>query len=230
MIPIKDTIRARSFSIVNWTIIIVNVLVFLYQSSLSPVALERLINTYALVPAHINLTNPSTWYPFLTHMFMHGSWLHLISNMWVLLIFGDNVEDRLGKGGYIFFYLIGGVAAGLLQFMLGGDPRVPSLGASGAIAAVLGAYFLFYPTARILTFVPLIFIWFIRIPAWVYLGIWFGTQLFSGLSALSLNSGGSAGGIAWWAHIGGFITGFLMALISGRKPQNPDPRQAYTGG
>jgi len=228
MIPIRDTIRARTFSIVNWALIIINVLVFLRESSLSASGLDHMISTYALVPAHINFGNPATWFPFITHMFMHGSWLHLISNMWVLLIFGDNVEDRLGKVGYLLFYLVGGVAAGFLQFILGGDPNVPSLGASGAIAAVMGAYFLFFPRARILTFVPLIFIWFIRIPAWVYLGIWFGTQLFSGLSALTLQSGGSAGGIAWWAHIGGFAVGFILALLSGRRPENPSPDPTYT--
>jgi membrane associated rhomboid family serine protease len=223
MLPIKDTIRARSFSIVNWTLITVNVLVFLLESSLSPQSLEQMINTYALVPAHLSVTNPATWLPLITHMFMHGSWLHLLSNMWILLIFGDNVEDRLGKGGYLFFYLVGGVAAGVLQVILGGDPNLPSLGASGAIAAVMGAYFLFYPRAKILTFVPLILIWFIQLPAWVYLGIWFGTQLYSGLSAIALQSGGSTGGIAWWAHIGGFAFGLFMALTSGRKPQNPYP-------
>ena len=218
MFPIKDTIHARRFSIVTWGIILINVLAFLYETSLSPAGLESLISSYGLVPVNLSLGNPASWPPLISHMFLHGSWLHLLSNMWTLVIFGDNVEDRLGSGRFLLFYLIGGVAAGLLQVFLGAGPNIPSVGASGAIAAVLGAYFLFFPDAKVLTFVPLILIWFIQVPAWIYLGFWFVSQLFSGLSAMVLQSGASAGGIAWWAHIGGFVFGLVMAVIfAGRR-------------
>lgn len=213
MFPIKDTIRAQRFSIVTWGIILINVLAFLYETSLSPAGLESLISSYGLVPVNLSLVNPASWSPLISHMFLHGSWLHLLSNMWTLVIFGDNVEDRLGSGRFLLFYLIGGVAAGLLQVFLGAGPNIPSVGASGAIAAVLGAYFLFFPGAKVLTFVPLILIWFIQVPAWIYLGFWFVSQLFSGLSALALQSGASASGIAWWAHIGGFVFGLVMAVV-----------------
>ncbi len=229
MFPIKDTIRSRTFPIVNWTIILLNVLVFLYENSLSPHQLDRFILQYALVPVRIQLTNPFTWYPFVTHMFLHAGWFHLLSNMWVLVIFGDNVEDRLGSGRYLFFYLIGGIVAGLVQFYFSLDTRVPSLGASGAIAAVLGAYILFYPRARVITLILLIIIpWFVQIPAFIFIGIWFILQLFSGLASLSANSV-QLSGVAWWAHIGGFLFGLLMAraFAIGRNPYRWHPDEYY---
>lgn len=229
MIPIKDTIRSRSFPVVTWAIIIANVLVFLYESNLTATGLQHLIYTYGLVPVDVTLTNPTTWFPLISHAFLHGSWLHLISNMWTLFIFGDNVEDRMGSGRFLAFYLVGGVAAGIIQMVLGGDPSMPSVGASGAIAAILGAYFLYFPTAKVVTFIPvLLFVWFINIPAVIYLGFWFISQLFSGLSALTLPTGASAGGIAWWAHIGGFVFGLVLALVfTGRKPKTTYYRDEY---
>lgn len=208
MIPIKDTIRSRSFPLITWGIILINTLVFMYETSLSPTGLEQLIYTFGLVPAKFSYTNPFTWLPLLTHMFLHGSWSHLISNMWTLFIFGDNIEDRMGSGRFLLFYLIGGFAAGMIQMIQGGDPNIPSIGASGAIAAVLGAYFLHFPKSKVVTFIPfLLFIWFVKIPAVIYLGVWFISQLFSGIA------GSSASGIAWWAHIGGFIFGLALALV-----------------
>jgi len=224
MFPIKDTIRSRSFPIVNWTLILLNAVVFLFiELSLSPRGLERFIYTFGLVPARFSLVNPLTWYPLLTHMFLHGGWLHFLSNMWTLYIFGDNVEDRLGSGRYLVYYLLGGVVAGLIQMFLGGAPDVPSIGASGAIAAVLGAYFLFFPNAQVITFVPVFWMpWFVNIPAVVYLGFWFISQLFSGVLALALPAGATAGGIAWWAHIGGFVYGLVIARpFSYRRRSRP---------
>lgn len=210
MFPIRDTIRSRSVPLVNWLIIITNVMVFFFQSALSTPALERFAQTWALVPAKVDLGNPLTWLPFLTHMWLHGSLFHLISNMWTLVIFGDNIEDRLGSGRYLMFYILGGVSAGLLQFFFTTDPNIPALGASGAIAAVMGAYFLFFPKSRVVTLVPVfIFGWFVEIPAVFYLGIWFVTQVFSGVASLGMPAG--MGGVAWWAHIGGFLFGLLMA-------------------
>jgi len=210
MFPIRDTIRSRSVPLVNWLIIITNVMVFFFQSALSLPALERFAQAWALVPANIDPGNPLTWYPFLTHMWLHGSLFHLISNMWTLVIFGDNIEDRLGSGRYLLFYILGGVSAGLLQYFFSTDLNIPALGASGAIAAVMGAYFLFFPRSRVVTLVPVfIFGWFVEIPAVFYLGIWFVTQVFSGVASLGMPAG--MGGVAWWAHIGGFLFGLLMA-------------------
>ena len=208
MLPIRDTIRSRSFPLVNWLIIILNGLIFYYQSTLSQAQLESFAQVWALVPAKISLGDPLTWYPFLTHMWLHGSLIHLISNMWILVIFGDNVEDRLGSGRYLLFYLLGGIGAGLLQYFFTTSPDVPALGASGAIAAVMGAYFLFFPRAKVVSFVPIfLFVWFVEIPAVVFLGIWFLMQVYSGVASLSLP--GAESGVAWWAHVGGFVFGLI---------------------
>jgi membrane associated rhomboid family serine protease len=145
------------------------------------------------------------------------------------MIFGDNVEDRLGSDRYIVFYLVGGIAAGLVQYLFGGDPRIPSLGASGAVAAVLGAYMLFYPTARVITVILLIFIpWFVQVPAVVFLGVWFVTQLYSGVASLASTSA-QWSGVAWWAHIGGFLFGLLAArlFVVGRPARRWFPDEYY---
>ncbi|NPV76661.1 MAG: rhomboid family intramembrane serine protease [Anaerolineae bacterium] len=213
MFPIRDTIRSRSFPIITLLLIAVNALVFFFELSLSPASLERFVYSFGLVPARLNLGNPFSFYPFLTHMFLHGGWLHFLSNMWTLFIFGDNVEDRMGSGGYLLFYLLGGFVAGGLQTFFSPGSNIPSIGASGAIAAVLGAYFLFFPRARVITFIPLFFLpWFVEISAFVYLGFWFVSQLFSGVLSLSTASGAQMGGVAWWAHVGGFLFGLIIAL------------------
>ncbi len=220
MFPIKDTIRARTFPIVNWGLILVNALVFIFEISMPEASLNRFLYTWGLVPSQLNPAQPLSFVPFFTHMFLHGGWLHVISNLWILFIFGDNVEDRMGSGRYLVFYLAGGIVAGGLQvFTAGAASDVPAIGASGAIAAVLGAYFVFYPRARVLTLIPIFIIpWMVTIPAILFLGIWFATQLFQGVAALS--STAASGGIAWWAHIGGFIFGLIMAypFTVGRKP------------
>ena len=219
MIPIRDTIRARSFSVVNWLFILANIVVFLYESSLDRAQVWGFVTTFGLIPASIDPTNPFTWYPFLTHMFLHGGWFHLISNLWILFIFGDNVEDRMGSGAYLVFYLLGGIAAALLQSWITTNPTIPTVGASGAIAAVMGAYVLFYPRARVLTLIPIVFIpWLAELPALVFLGIWFISQLYSGFASLSLPAE-QWGGVAWWAHIGGFIFGLLLARLFVTRPR-----------
>jgi membrane associated rhomboid family serine protease len=213
MFPIRDTIRSRRLPLVNWALILTNVFVFLYEVQLSTPAFNRLINTYGLVSAHFNPAHLTlaAFIPFFTHMFLHSGWFHIISNMWVLFIFGDNVEDRLGSGRYLVFYILGGLAAAAMQTYISPHSSVPAIGASGAIAAVLGAYILFFPAARVLTLIPIFIIpWFIEVPAFIFIGIWFFTQLYSGLLSLAA-SGVSIDGIAWWAHIGGFIFGLLLA-------------------
>src|SRR5512135_1718176 len=210
MIPLRDTIRSRSFPLVNLSIIALNVLVFIYEISLSPHGLDRLIATYGLVPDRLHLTqpllllnNPLPLITMFSHMFLHGGWLHIISNMWVLFIFGDNVEDRMGSIPYFIFYMICGVVSGFTQAFIAPSSNVPAIGASGAIAGVLAAYMIFFPRARVVTFVPLIILpWFINIPAVIFIVIWFLLQFFSGVAALEV---ATSGGVAYWAHVGGFI-------------------------
>jgi membrane associated rhomboid family serine protease len=222
MFPIRDTIRSRSFPIVNWAIIILNGLVFYFQSNLSASGLDQFVHDFALIPARVDFTRPMSLLPFITHMWLHGSLFHIISNMWMLVFFGDNVEDRIGSGRYLLFYILGGIAAGALQFFFTTNPNLPAVGASGAIAAVMGAYFLFFPHSRVVTFVPIfIFGWFINLPSFIFLGIWFGTQVLSGVVELTRLAGEDVVGVAWWAHIGGFAFGLLAANLfaAGRKPR-----------
>lgn len=217
MFPLYDTARSRKFPLVNWALIAVNVLVFLYELQLSASGLEGFIGTWGLVPARLLAQPAAAWLTIFSAMFLHGGWFHILSNMWVLFIFGDNVEDRLGSAGYLVFYLLSGVAAGLLQaFILPGSTQ-PMVGASGAIAGVLGAYLILFPGARVASLVPILFIFtIIEIPALVFLLFWFVLQLFSGL--MSLNGASGGGGIAWWAHVGGFLFGMLGSNFFVRRP------------
>jgi membrane associated rhomboid family serine protease len=213
MIPIRDTIRSRSFPIINWLLIAANAVVFFFELSLSPAGLEWLVRTFGLVPGKIDLASPFTLIPFVTHIFLHGGWLHFLSNMWTLFIFGDNIEDRMGSVRFLVFYLAGGIAAGTLQTVVDPASMIPAIGASGAIAAVLGAYFLYFPKAQVITLIPLFFLpWFVNIPAVIYLGFWFVIQLYSGVMSLASAGGMAMGGVAWWAHIGGFLFGLVLAI------------------
>ncbi len=228
MFPIKDTTRSRSFPLMNWLLITLNVLVFLHETSLSPHALQRFITTYGMVPVRLWLHPATAWPTIFTSMFMHGGWFHLLSNMWVLFIFGDNVEDRMGSFRYLIFYLLSGVAAALVQAAVLPTSMVPTVGASGAIAGVLGAYMLFFPRGRVLTLVVVfVFITFIEIPAWIFIGIWFLTQLYSGWMALLPYSAHTLGGVAWWAHIGGFTFGILAANLFAQKHHRLYPDEFY---
>lgn len=212
MLPLQDTVRSRSFPIVNWLLIGLNTLVFLFETNLGPVGLERFVGVFGMVPARLSLEHPWTLLTLVTSTFLHGGWMHFLGNMWTLYIFGDNVEDRMGSGRYLLFYLLSGVVANLMQAAVYPFSRVPTIGASGAIAGVLGAYFLFFPHARVISLVPGLFIpWLVEVPAVLYLGVWYVTQLFSGLFSLALPGGAQMGGVAWWAHIGGFLFGLLTA-------------------
>jgi membrane associated rhomboid family serine protease len=217
MFPLRDTVRSYTFPVVNWLFIVANAIVFLFEISLSPQALNRFILTFALVPVRLHifqpaalLQDPRPLVTLFTHMFLHGGWFHILSNMWVLYIFGDNIEDRMGSVRYFLFYILSGLVAALSQVLIAPNSTQPALGASGAIAGVLGAYLLLYPRSRVITLILLFFIpWFVEIPAIFFLGIWFITQLFSGISSLGVQTA-SMGGVAWWAHIGGFIFGMLF--------------------
>lgn len=233
MIPIRDTIRSKTVPILNWLLIGVNTLVFLFELSLSPQALEQFISFFGIVPQQLSLTRPwallSDPLPLislLTHMFLHGGWIHFLSNMWILFIFGDNVEARMGHTRYLVFYIVGGVIAGLVQALIAPNSSIPSIGASGAIAAVLGAYLVLFPHSRVVTLVPIFFFfWFIDIPAIFYLGFWFISQLFSGL--MSLPTAGAVGGVAWWAHIGGFVYGVVLHRFFVQKQPREYTLQNY---
>jgi membrane associated rhomboid family serine protease len=232
MFPLRDTVRARTFPIVNIGLIVANVLIFIFEAAMGPRQLNDFLSIFGVMPARLSLARPFTFFTLLTSMFLHGSWVHLISNMWALFIFGDNVEDRMGSLRYLVFYVTAGLIAGLTHvlvtnFFFGANSaqaQIPTVGASGAIAGVLGAYFLLYPRARVITLIPLFILpWFVEVPAVIYLGFWFLTQLFPGLLSLGAfgDFGSGIGGIAWWAHIGGFVFGVLMVQLFAR------PRRVY---
>jgi membrane associated rhomboid family serine protease len=230
MIPLHDDVPSRRFPIVTVTIIAINALVFIYQLTLSPAELRQFVFEYGVIPARF--TGPGGffgelaqggWVPLLTSMFMHGGWLHLISNMWYLWIFGDNIEDLMGYGRFIAFYLITGFIASLAHMYLNMDSQIPSIGASGAIAGVLGGYLLMFPHARVLTLVPIFFILqVIRIPALILLGFWFLIQFLSGAAAVV--DARQAAGVAWWAHIGGFLAGLALVKLFAQHRAGYRPR------
>ncbi len=227
MIPLRDDRPRFTTPFVTYFLIGLNLLIYLFQSSLDPESGQILAIQLGVIPAHVSrflagtgsLNFASVFLPFLTSMFLHGSWLHVIGNMWFLWIFGDNIEDHLGHIQYLAFYLFCGAAAAVTQVLLTPNVRVPTIGASGAIAGVLGAYFILYPRTRVLTwfFVPF------YLPAWVFLGFWFAIQFLNG--ATTSRAGYSqAGGIAFWAHVGGFIAGMLLVKLL------PERQQRYRYG
>ena len=219
MIPLYDTAHTRRLPIVTWLLIALNVVVFIYEIGMSPAALERFVRMWGLVPLQLLRQPQAEWITVVTSMFLHGGWFHILSNMWILLIFGDNVEERMGGGRYLIFYLLSGVAAALLQSLLLRGSNEPMIGASGAIAGVLGAYLILFPHARVASLVPILFIFtVINVPATLFLLFWFVTQLFSGWLALG---GASGSGVAWWAHVGGFIFGILAVYIFARRRVYP---------
>ncbi len=217
MFPLRDDIPSYRPPVVTTAIVVACALVFVLEVLAGPTRSE-LVFTWGLVPARVVGTfardpiDLMGWLiPFFTSMFLHGGWFHVIGNLWFLWVFGDNVEDRFGHGRFLFFYVFCGVAAAIVQFLFDAGSRIPMVGASGAIAGVLGAYMIFYPRARVLTFIPIFFIpYLIRVPAVVFLGIWFVEQLLAG--GMSLGRADGAGGVAWWAHLGGFACGALLAF------------------
>jgi membrane associated rhomboid family serine protease len=207
MFPVSDVIPSRTVPFVTVGLIALNVLVFLYQLTLPDARLGRFVATYAVVPAWF-------WWPSLfTSQFLHSGWMHIIWNMVYLWIFGDNVEDRLGHAPYLLFYLLAGAAAAVLQVLFNPFSGLPMLGASGAIAAVMGAYFVLYPQSRVLTAIFLLFFFdLVEIPALFFLGIWFLLQLVNGVGSLGV-ANAAGGGTAFWAHIGGFAIGVVVGAV-----------------
>jgi len=215
MIPIGDSIRARTFPYVTIAIIIANFLVFFYEVGFAS-NIDRLFFDWAVVPAELTdyLGNPGghplrVLFTPITAMFLHGGWLHIVGNMIFLWVFGDNVEDAVGHLHYLAFYLLCGIAATAAQVWIDPNSQVPTLGASGAIAGVLGAYLVLYPRATIAALIMPFFFWTAYVPAFLLIGFWFLLQLFNGVASIGYAVGASEG-VAWWAHVGGFSAGFLL--------------------
>jgi len=261
MFPLYDNIPSRSVPIVNYSIIVICTLVFFLQLNETPGS-PSLVERYGLIPlrvlqpqATIEVTvearqvetpegtkmllkkrpaAPSAvapWLTFLTCIFLHGGWMHIIGNMWFLFIFGDNIEDRFGHLGYALFYLTCGVVASLVHFLQEMHSSLPTIGASGAIAGVMGAYLVWYPGARVQALIPLgVIMQLVMVPAPLFLGLWFLMQLFSGFG---FAGGTESGGVAWWAHIGGFAAGAILAFVLGQtpltNPRNPERRSGAGG-
>ncbi|MGB8988804.1 MAG: rhomboid family intramembrane serine protease [Candidatus Sulfotelmatobacter sp.] len=222
MLPIRDDQARYSTPWVTWFLIGLNLVIFLMESALDPRSLNLVIHQFGVVPYHLaaflagssRYPLPVVVLPFFTSMFLHASWMHLIGNMWFLYIFGDNVEDWLGHFKYLVFYLLTGLIAMMTQVAINLHSTVPSVGASGAIAGVLGAYFVLYPRARVLTWFFVFVVW---VPAWIILGYWFVLNFLSGTATALAVQGHNVGGVAFWAHVGGFVSGALLVKVFGER-------------
>jgi membrane associated rhomboid family serine protease len=224
MIPLRDDAPRFSTPYVTYFLIALNGLVFLFELMLAPGERMLFLAQFGVVPSHVSgllhgqpgITVEAAFLPIFTSMFLHGSWLHIIANMWALWIFGDNIEDYLGPFRYLLFYLVTGILANGAQTLFNPDSAVPTIGASGAIAGVMGAYFLLYPSARVLTFLFVFFTW---LPAWIVLGYWFLVQFVSGAATSISSAGQDSGGVAFWAHVGGFLAGVALIKLAPARPQ-----------
>jgi membrane associated rhomboid family serine protease len=230
MFPLRDNAPRNSFPAITLGLIAINVVVFLYQVTLNPYSLQNFVMQNGVVPIRVTafldgrVPIDAALAPFFTSMFLHGGWLHLTGNMWFLWIFGDNVEDAFGSFAYLIFYITCGITASVMQFAISPLSRVPTIGASGAIAGVMGAYLFLYPRARVLTLVPFFIFFTIEIPASVMLVYWFVIQFFSGVASLGMSH--TTGGVAFWAHVGGFIMGMLLTGFF-RRPARATSQHYY---
>lgn len=242
MIPLRDDIPSRRLPLMNYAIIAFTSLIFLLQLGLARDPDRKVEEKFGMIPLrvlhpHQKMTVTElvqirgrvyerereivaspipNWLTLLTCIFLHGGWMHFLGNMWFLFIFGDNVEDRLGHALYLFFYLASGIAASFVHLITNTGSGVPTVGASGAIAGVMGAYFVLFPHARVLSIIPLfVFVQVVNLPASLFLGIWFVIQFFQGTLAITSSE---TGGVAWWAHIGGFAVGFLVGWLFKQRP------------
>jgi len=212
VIPLRDVIPSRTFPFVTLTIIILNALAFMLELSFDPRQLQQFLYVYGVVPGDFHVAT------LVTSMFLHGGWMHIIGNMWYLWIFGDNVEDRFGHLGFVIFYLLCGFAAAAGQILMNSGSLLPTIGASGAIAGVMGAYFVMYPQSRVLTLIPIFLYDVVEVPAIVLLGFWFLMQLFS--AGAVATTAGTGGGVAFAAHVAGFLVGMAGVFVFRRR----DPR------
>jgi membrane associated rhomboid family serine protease len=225
MFPIRDDVPSRAYPFVTIGLIVVNVVVFLVEISMGSRGLQRLAYDHGLIPIYVTayaqgagVSAGQAFFPFVSSIFLHGGWMHLIGNMWYLWIFGDNVEDRLGHARFLVFFILCGVVANIAHYAFNSMSEVPAIGASGAVAGVLGVYLVSYPGARILTVIPLFFfIQFVELPALIVLGFWFILQFLNGIGSVVIST--ATGGVAWWAHIGGFIGGILIFGLFRPRPK-----------
>lgn len=227
MIPLRDTIRSRRFPIITVLLIGLNVYVFYLEWTAGPTpeaGIARMAEVFGVIPAEIpspaliGRVGPLPYLPLLTAMFLHGNLVHLLGNMLFLWVFGDNVEDRLGRGRYLVFYLLAGALGNYAHVVANPTSTIPTIGASGAVAGVLGAYFLAFPRSRIVTLIfLLIFITVAEVPAWIFLLVWFGLQVLNGVATLGAQD---VSLVAWWAHVAGFVAGALGILVLGRRRQS----------
>ncbi len=207
MFPLRDSTPSRSFPVTTVILIMINIVIFIMEIAAGPQALNDLVYIFGLVPAYINeYTSLLGYYPILTSMFLHGGWMHVIGNMWILWLFGDNIEDYMGSSRFLIFYLLCGMTAGLAHYFINPGSDIPVVGASGAVAGIMGAYFLMFRHAKILTYIPPIFL--LNLPAWIYLGFWALSQVYCGTA--DIISANSCGSIAFWAHTGGFAAGMIL--------------------
>ena len=222
MFPLRDTEPSYSKPVVTILLIVVNLLIFLFEFSLDPYYRNLFIATYGMIPDEFSFRS------LLTSMFLHGGWMHVLGNMWFLWIFGDNVEDTLGHAKYLLFYLLCGAAAGLAQVLVDPSSRVPTVGASGAIAGVMGAYMVKFPHSRIHTLIFIfLFITTVDVPAWLMLIYWFVIQFFNGFGTIGYSHVSQGGGVAYMAHVGGFIAGIVLVLLMAPKPRYTRPDNYY---
>jgi len=225
MIPVRDDQPRFSTPYVTYFLVGLNLVIFLFEASLTPRGFKVLLFQLGMIPANITgllsgthkMGVAAALLPTLTSMFLHGSWMHVIGNMWFLWILGDNIEDYLGHFKYLLFYLLSGLGAAFAQVLLNPHSSVPTVGASGAIAGVLGAYFLLYPKAKVLIWFPIFFLFYL--PAWVTLGYWFAMQFVSGAATSLANYSDTRGGVAFWAHVGGFLVGIVLIKIFPERPR-----------
>ena len=237
MIPIRDTELSRTKPVIVKTLIVINAIVFLYEFTRGHRQLELFMGHAGLIPAkyfYLASFGPEAYVerftPLFTHMFLHGGWLHVIFNMLFLWIFGDNIEDRLGRPRFIVFYLLCGLAAAYLQIYISPGSKVPMVGASGAIAGIMGGYMVLFPRARVTAIVPIFLFWqVVQLPAVVFLGFWFVIQFFSG-TITALEGARGMGGVAFWAHIGGFVAGVLLVKVFAKRETVSDAYPWASGG
>ena len=239
MIPLKDNIPYLGFPVVTWVVIILNVAIFVFEISIPKDLLQQLFYLFGVVPARYSLPQWATihglpfdhYLSFLTNMFLHGGWLHILGNMWFLYLFGSRVEDQMGHFRFVIFYLLSGIGANLIYFVVDIRSTIPEFGASGAIAGIMAAYIVMFPRARILTLIPIFFYpFFVELSAFFFIGYWFVLQVFSGTLSLTFHS--AQGGVAWWAHIGGFVLGIALLPLLRKKERryrrgHPDETYHY---
>ena len=223
MIPLRDSTKSESFPVITILLILLNLSIYLFESQLDQQALSALVTAWGLTPAHLTAALPlhflSILPTFFSAMFLHSSWAHVIGNMWMLWLFGDNVEDKMGKLRYVAFYFVCGILASLMHCLIFPSSAIPVIGASGAVSGIMGAYFLLFRRASILTWIFPVF--FVPIPAFVYLGLWGVSQFFSGTTGL-FHTASVGGSVAFWAHIGGFAAGMFLHrffLKTGHLPE-----------